>query len=639
MLKKGWIIWVVAACLLLVNSALAAPSMYGPNGLFRVLAANPENKGTLSMNIHLLAFSQPLDTGYVDAAGDTIHGRASDTYAAGDLHFSLAYSMFDIWSLYYCGLLKGDAIDTDNLAGRTDWPVGKYLGYDNRRSIGLGDMEVGTNLTWPLLPEESEGKLYLGLNGFASFPSGAKWKMEMLHDTVAWRKMDIGSILENQGGVFRFFSSNGIDGGGRLLFTFRTPGEVPVIFHTNVGYVYRSNTADPNMIGNQLIAGFGTEVQVGYLNPFIEVSSEQWIHDSEDSLGPSPIRISPGLRFGTPFGLGIDLGADFRVSSENTALPDTHFYITPGLGAAPPWALHFGLSYVYDFVVPAAAPPKGYIAGKIYDAETDEPLGATVSFPGDTGIAGGTSDPATGLYKIQVDDGTYRIRISKQGYKSKDIPVQVFPRKTSLLDVALVKKVVEKGEMTGKVTDASSGLPLGATIGFPGTDVPNATSDLSTGIYKSTLPPGTYTVEVVAEGYVPQALPVVIERDRTVIQNFELLKKGGKITLRGINFDTGKATIRPESYPVLDQAVELLNKNPKVRVEIQGHTDSVGSDSYNLRLSDARANSVYQYLVSRGIDPSRLSARGYGETMPVADNRTIDGRALNRRIDFQILAQ
>jgi len=643
MFKKGFVIFAGVALLLAAHMTQGAPSIYGPKGLFRVVSADPEDRGTMSLNIHLVGFSQPLDTGYVNTAGDTVHGQASDTYGAGDLYFTLGYSILDVWSLYYGGTLKGDAIDTQNevdAGARTEWPVGRFLGYDNRRSIGLGDMQVGTKLTLPLLPRESESKLFLGLDAFASFPSGAKWKMDMINDSVVdWRSMEKSDVLENQGGVFRYFTTNGIDGGGRFLFTFQTPGDVPVLFHTNVGYIYRSSAADPDMIANQLIAGFGTEVQVGYLTPFIEVTTEQWIHDTEDSLGTSPIRVSPGIRFNTPFGLAIDLGADFRVSSENEVLPDTHFYVTTGLGAAPPWALHFGLSYIYDLVVPIEAPPKGVIAGKVYDAETDEPLGATISFPSDTAVASTTTDPATGLYKIQLDEGTYRVRIAKDGYKSKDIPVQVFTKRTSLLDVGLEKRVVARGDLTGKITDASSGQPVGANVSFPGTDVPETSSDLSTGIYKTTLPPGTYTVEVTADGYVPQALPVVVEKDRAAIQNFELLKKGGKITLRGINFDTGKATIRPESFPILNQAAGLLKKNPNVRVEIQGHTDSVGSDSYNLRLSEARANSVYQYLVSQGIDPTRLSARGYGETMPVANNVTREGRALNRRIDFQILSQ
>ncbi|GAI92973.1 unnamed protein product, partial [marine sediment metagenome] len=108
--------------------------------------------------------------------------------------------------------------------------------------------------------------------------------------------------------------------------------------------------------------------------------------------------------------------------------------------------------------------------------------------------------------------------------------------------------------------------------------------------------------------------------------------------LRGIYFDTGKATIRHESYPVLDDALRVLQANPNVIVEIAGHTDSVGSDTYNMRLSDARANSVRTYLISRGIPPNRLIARGYGESMPIAGNTTRNGRQMNRRIEFRVLS-
>lgn len=627
---KVFLISGVLLVLLLAQFCSAAPSMYGPKGLFRVITADPEDMGSFSMNLHIFATQPSVDTGYVTSdTVDTFPAGAIDGYGQATILVNMSYAILDVWSLYYGGQFTGDAVETENIGQRSRYPIGPYMGYDNRRSIGLGDMQVGTKLTWPLLSSESGTKVLLGLDAFVSFPTGTK------RDTVLTQSG--GDILENQGGVFRFFSSNGYDGGGRLLFTFRSPGETPVLFHTNVGYIYR--TLVPEMKANQLTAGFGTEVQIGYITPFIEVTTEQWIHDSEEIYGNPPIRISPGIRFSTPVGLAIDLGGDFRVSSENTTPIDEESYVTTGVGTCPPWAVHLGISNVYDFIVPPKAPETGIIAGKIYDEKTDNPLGATVSFPSDTAIQSTTSNPSTGLYKITIPEGSYRIRISKKGYKSKDIPVQVVPKKTALLDVALVRLVVAKGHVTGKVTDASTGRAIGANLSFPGTQLPGMASDLSTGIYKATVPPGTYTLEVVADGYIPQALPVVVEKDRTFMQNFELLKKGGKITLTGITFDTGKATIKAISYPILDRAVDLLKKNPRVRVEIQGHTDSVGSDAYNMRLSQARANSVHKYLVEHGIDPARLTARGYGETSPIADNRTRDGRAQNRRIDFKILSQ
>ncbi len=108
------------------------------------------------------------------------------------------------------------------------------------------------------------------------------------------------------------------------------------------------------------------------------------------------------------------------------------------------------------------------------------------------------------------------------------------------------------------------------------------------------------------------------------------------IVLRGINFDFDSATIKPEFEGVLDAGVEALKENPGVRVQVAGYTDSVGTDEYNQGLSERRANAVLGYLSSHGIDASRLTAVGNGESNPVADNATADGRAQNRRVELNI---
>lgn len=106
-----------------------------------------------------------------------------------------------------------------------------------------------------------------------------------------------------------------------------------------------------------------------------------------------------------------------------------------------------------------------------------------------------------------------------------------------------------------------------------------------------------------------------------------------KITQQ-IHFEYNKDRIRPESYPVLDAVVELLVKNPEIKIEIQGHTDNKGSPWYNKDLSNRRAGSVRKYLVSRGISPTRLTSVGYGLERPLVDNNTEENRALNRRVQF-----
>lgn len=102
-------------------------------------------------------------------------------------------------------------------------------------------------------------------------------------------------------------------------------------------------------------------------------------------------------------------------------------------------------------------------------------------------------------------------------------------------------------------------------------------------------------------------------------------------------FKTGKAEILPVSFPLLEEIAQALRDHPAIRVRIEGHTDSVGSDRANLRLSQARAESVRRFLISRGVEATRLVAVGRGEEVPLDDNSTEAGRAINRRVEFHIL--
>lgn len=116
---------------------------------------------------------------------------------------------------------------------------------------------------------------------------------------------------------------------------------------------------------------------------------------------------------------------------------------------------------------------------------------------------------------------------------------------------------------------------------------------------------------------------------------------GNKIVIWGkIYYDTDKAIIKPISFPVLDDVVDVMQKNPQLHlVEVQGHTDARASDAYNMKLSQARAESARNYLISKGIDASRLTAKGYGESQPIADNTSKEGMSQNRRTEFVILNQ
>ncbi len=115
------------------------------------------------------------------------------------------------------------------------------------------------------------------------------------------------------------------------------------------------------------------------------------------------------------------------------------------------------------------------------------------------------------------------------------------------------------------------------------------------------------------------------------------VNKVGCWVVKGLLFDFNKADIKPQYYKNLDEVVKVLKANPGLKVEIQGHTDNVGSAAYNMKLSLRRAQAVANYLIQHGISPSRLTVKGYGFTRPVASNDTPEGRALNRRVQIKPL--
>jgi outer membrane protein OmpA-like peptidoglycan-associated protein len=124
-----------------------------------------------------------------------------------------------------------------------------------------------------------------------------------------------------------------------------------------------------------------------------------------------------------------------------------------------------------------------------------------------------------------------------------------------------------------------------------------------------------------------------MKQDIVANELLDKINKDGFISLY-INFDTGKGTIKPDSFPQLDQVVTALKLKPELNVEAGGHTDNVGSPASNLVLSETRAKSVMKYLTDKGIAGSRLTAKGYGQTRQVADNGSEEGRAKNRRVEL-----
>ena len=154
--------------------------------------------------------------------------------------------------------------------------------------------------------------------------------------------------------------------------------------------------------------------------------------------------------------------------------------------------------------------------------------------------------------------------------------------------------------------------------------------------------PGDYQLQVSAEGYLAGADSFLVEPttiNMSVYRTIYLkkLEVGLSVRLNNIFFDFDKTTLRSESFPELDKVVELLEQNSGLFIEIGGHTDDKGSDGYNERLSQGRAEAVRAYLMGKWIEPARVTAKGYGESKPEVPNDSEENQQINRRVEFTIL--
>jgi len=200
----------------------------------------------------------------------------------------------------------------------------------------------------------------------------------------------------------------------------------------------------------------------------------------------------------------------------------------------------------------------------------------------------------------------------------------------------------------GKIIDIDTGAPLSAQIEL--TDLDNATSKikgescLEKGEFLMCLPLGKeYAFNVSAEGYLFYSDNFQLKEMKEIIDPYILeikmkkIKVGESVVLRNIFFNTGSYELLPTSKVELEKLIEFLNQNQTLVIEIDGHTDNVGSEEMNQKLSESRAREVYKYLVNGGIDELRMNFSGYGFTKPIGSNETAEGRALNRRTEFRII--
>lgn len=225
----------------------------------------------------------------------------------------------------------------------------------------------------------------------------------------------------------------------------------------------------------------------------------------------------------------------------------------------------------------------------------------------------------------------------KDGFGGQDIYSFGIPEIAKPLKISYVKGIVRDKDSNKTIESNVQVIDLKSDK-----TVFDDYTDPETGQFLAVMPiGGNYLFNVNAEGYMfysenfelkqgninkPYQIEVYIER----------IKQGGNVTLRNIFFDTNKYNLLPASIRELDLLIDFLHQNQTVNIEIQGHTDNVGDDKLNEKLSFNRANAVYEYLVKNDVDAKRLTFKGFGASKPIADNKTEIGRKNNRRTSFVI---
>ena len=195
--------------------------------------------------------------------------------------------------------------------------------------------------------------------------------------------------------------------------------------------------------------------------------------------------------------------------------------------------------------------------------------------------------------------------------------------------------------MKGTVTDSRTGKGIKANIRY--SSIPSgglngrfSDSTFSFHIFGT----AHYQITAAAEDYNPKTIivtPEDVDENKNIIRKITLTPKGQTIVLKDLIFAQGKSVIDPKSYPGLNEVVQMMKENSTIEIQLEGHTDNVGSPKANLELSQDRVDAVKKYLVQKGISKSRIQTKAFGGTQPLGNELTPEARMKNRRVEMRVL--
>ncbi|MCK5841378.1 MAG: OmpA family protein [Candidatus Sabulitectum sp.] len=649
----------------LVSASVAAPSMMGVPGLYRVNSAIPLGFNEISFK---------LGTSYWTAANEytnfiyhshylpqtLLFPEITETEHTGQGRLSLAYGVWDYVDLAATASYSGTYYERDLYEERSTGHWEEIQGFESVNIVlhgGYNPIPTVEDIVW----------------------LGADFRIGLAPaDTVFLRNLDdpdgqwhTGQMIST---VRKPFSTTG---NGSYSMDFLITGDfgrwlpmAPAKMHLNFGYSkYTQNynftdfRVSPDSVGwnysdSTSIAlevtdgifnfGFGLEVPTPYADIFFEYTNQKLLDRDNASVS----YFTPGVRFKNNSGTFIDITFDLSTSEFDPQYYDlghrlyqTDSIVTEAqraeraplpIGGVFDWGVGLGLGFSSDMMGREEQSNMATLSGTVTDSLTGAAIFSTITFPG-VPIPNVTSDEITGFYTHLIPAGEVPVTVVAPGYRDASAIVVLGRNQSITLDFLLVPNL---GTISGSVRDGE-GRPVANATVIIGSTAPVTVTTSTVGVYTAQVEAGTWPVAVQAEGYISDNKTTTIIANETVSVSFTLrsaLRAGEVMSFDNIYFASGSANLKPESFPILDSVAILLRDNPTARMQIAGHTDSDGGESANQTLSQNRAQSVYQYLISKGIAGNRLTTIGHGETNPTVPNNSAANKARNRRIEFTVLS-
>lgn len=299
----------------------------------------------------------------------------------------------------------------------------------------------------------------------------------------------------------------------------------------------------------------------------------------------------------------------------------------------------------YDIFILKPRDIKIMVSGTVQNAKTQRPVQTSVQVSWKDQKPLPYKTDASGKFETRIPElDTYKITVGATGFFpfEQNFKIPKLNNDTTLRIVINLSPLAKQLVLSGTILNRKTEQPITAKVDIVYKHTTNFTMPAEGGKYQQEIPGlGWYVVTASAEGFLTatDSANVANEDVSPVTKNILLspIEVGATVRLNNIYFDFDKTTLEPQSFIELNKVADFLKQNAHVEIEIAGHTDSKGTSEYNLNLSQGRSQSVVNYLMSQGIQASRLTAHGYGETKPIDTNETEAGRANNRRVEFTVL--